>query len=87
VEAPRSRVFNVSAGEIHTLGEVAAEVSRQVGGLEVSFDESHDLLNYRVGKLSIDRAEKELGYKPEFSLAAGIRSYWRSASNLEQQQS
>ena len=78
-EAPRSRVFNVSAGEIHTLEEVAAEVSRQVGGLEVSFDESHDLPNYRVGKLSIDLAETELGYKPEFSLAAGIRSYWRSA--------
>ena len=78
-EAPRSRVFNVSAGEIHTLEEVAHEVSRQVGGLEVSFDESHDLANYRVGKLSIDRAEMELGYKPEFSLGAGIRSYWRSA--------
>src|SRR5260370_38496230 len=55
-EAPRSRVFNVSAGEIHTLEEVAAEVSRQVGGLEASFDESHDVLNYRVGKLSIDLA-------------------------------
>jgi nucleoside-diphosphate-sugar epimerase len=78
-DAPRSRVFNVSAGEIHTLEEVAAEVSRQVGGLAVSFDESRDLPNYRVGKLSIDRAETELGYKPEFSLAAGIRSYWRSA--------
>ena len=78
-DAPRSRVFNVSAGEIHTLEQVAAEVSRQVGGLAVSFDESHDLPNYRVGKLSIDRAETELGYKPEFSLAAGIRSYWRSA--------
>lgn len=78
-DAPRSRVFNVSAGEIHTLEQVAAEVSRQVGGLAVSFDESHDLPNYRVGKLSIDRAETELGYKPEFSLATGIRSYWRSA--------
>lgn len=77
-KAPRSRVFNVSAGEIHTLEEVAAEVRRQVGRLEVSFDESHDLPNYRVGKLSIDRAETDLGYKPEFSLAAGIRSYWRS---------
>jgi UDP-glucuronate 4-epimerase len=78
-EAPRSRLFNVSAGEIHALEEVAAEVRRQVGGLEVSFDESHDLPSYRVGKLSIARAETDLGYKPEFSLAAGIRSYWCSA--------
>lgn len=78
-EAPHSRVFNVSAGEIHTLEEVAAEVSRQVGGLEVSFDESRDLPNYRVGKLSIERARAELGYRPEFPLAAGIQSYWSSA--------
>jgi nucleoside-diphosphate-sugar epimerase len=79
VDAPRSRVFNVTADEIHTLAEVAAEVHRQVGGPDVDFDESVDLLNYRIGKLSLARAAAELGYRPEFPLAAGIQNYWRAA--------
>jgi UDP-glucuronate 4-epimerase len=74
-----SRVFNITADEIHTLEDVAAEVGRQAGGLAVSFDDSCDLANYRVGKLSGDRATAELGYRPEFPLAAGIRSYWNAA--------
>ena len=78
-EAPRSRVFNIAGDEIHTLEEVAAEVRAQLGGPEVSFDDSCDLPNYRVGKLSIVRARAELGYKPEFSLAAGIHRYWDEA--------
>jgi UDP-glucuronate 4-epimerase len=79
IEAPRSRVFNITADEIHTLAEVAAEARRQVGGPDVDFDESVDLLNYRIGRLSLDRAAVELGYRPEFPLAAGIRNYWRAA--------
>ncbi len=77
VEAPRSRVFNITAGEIHTLEEVAKEVRQQVGGLDVDFDENVDLPNYRIGKLSLARARAELGYEPELSLAAGIQNFWR----------
>ena len=76
-EAPRSRVFNVTAGEIHTLEQVATEVRRQVGGLDVDFDESVDLPNYRIGQLSLARARAELGYEPQLSLAAGIQDFWR----------
>ena len=78
VEAPRSRVFNITAGELHTLEEVAQEVRRQIGGLEVDFDESVDLPNYRIGKLSLASALAELGYRPELSLGAGIQSFWRA---------
>jgi nucleoside-diphosphate-sugar epimerase len=77
VEAPPSRVFNITAGEIHTLEEVAKEVRQQIGAVEVDFDENVDLPNYRIGKLSIALALAELGYAPELSLAAGIQSFWR----------
>jgi nucleoside-diphosphate-sugar epimerase len=80
VEAPRSRVFNITADEIHTLHEVSKEVRGQVGGPEVTFDESIDLLNYRIGKLSLARARAELGYEPEFPLTAGIQTYWRAVA-------
>ena len=76
--APRSRVFNISADEIHTLAEAAEIVRTVTGALDVTFDESRDLPNYRVGKLSIKRAREELGYAPRLPLAEGIGDYWNT---------
>jgi nucleoside-diphosphate-sugar epimerase len=75
---PPARVFNVTADELHTLGEVAEVVRSVTGALDVTFDESRDLPNYRVGKLSIGRAREQLGFAPRLPLAAGIRNYWEA---------
>jgi nucleoside-diphosphate-sugar epimerase len=73
------RIFNISADEIHTLAG-AAEVVRQVAGrLDVCFDETRDLPNYRIGKLSIRRAQQQLGYRPRLTLQAGVLDYWTTA--------
>ena len=81
-ESPRSRVFNISADEIHTLAEVAAVARKLTVTLDVSFDEQRDLPNYRIGKLSIQRAREELGYVPRFPLDKGIEAYWTSSFRL-----
>jgi UDP-glucuronate 4-epimerase len=75
-ERVQSRVFNISAGENHTLGEVADIVREVVGELEVEFNEEVDLPNYRIGRLSIERAARELGYIPQFDLRRGVRAFW-----------
>jgi nucleoside-diphosphate-sugar epimerase len=77
VPAPAVRVFNITAGELHTLREVATEVVRQCGALQVSFDEDVDLANYRIGRLSLSCALADLGFRPGFPLSAGIQDYWR----------
>ena len=77
--APSSRVFNVSAGEIHSLAEVGAVIDRQIGKLDVSFDAAIDLPNYRIGRLSLDKARAELGFTPALPLEKGLRSYWEAA--------
>lgn len=76
---PRSRLFNISADEIHTLAEVAAVARAVTGALEVDFDDQRDLPNYRVGKLSIARAREELGYTPRLPLRQGIEAYWEAS--------
>jgi nucleoside-diphosphate-sugar epimerase len=77
--APSSRVFNVSAGEIHSLAEVGAVIDRQIGKLDVCFDETIDLPHYRIGRLSLDKARAELGFSPALPLKKGLRSYWEAA--------
>lgn len=83
-KAPRSRVFNISADEIHTLAALAQVVRTVTGALDVSFDESRDLPNYRIGKLSIRRAREELGFHPRLPLVAGIRDYWATFKTAAQ---
>lgn len=82
VPAPASRVFNVSAGEIHSLAEVADIVGRHIGRFDVRFYEAVDLPNYRIGRLSLDKARAELGFNPSVPLEAGLRSYWQTAFAL-----
>jgi UDP-glucuronate 4-epimerase len=84
VTAPLSRVFNISADEIHTLGELAQVVRTVTGAVDVTFDELRDLPNYRVGKLSIRRAREQLGFAPRLPLAAGIRDYWAAFTTTAQ---
>jgi len=76
VASPRSRIFNISADEIHTLEQLAAASASVTGRHDVSFDEGRDLPNYRIGKLSIRRAREALGFRPRWPLSAGLRAYW-----------
>lgn len=69
------RVFNVAAGEIHMLAQVADLVRREIGPLDVVF-EAADPPNYHVGLLALDAARDDLGYAPALPLAAGLRRYW-----------
>jgi nucleoside-diphosphate-sugar epimerase len=83
IEAPAWRVFNISADELQTLAETADAVRSVAGALDVAFDESSDLPNYRIGKLSIHRARTVLGYQPRLPLQAGLRDYWRTFSTAD----
>lgn len=83
VDAPSWRVFNISADELQTLGETVDAVRSVVGSLDVTFDESSDLPNYRIGKLSIRRAREVLGYQPRLPLQAGLLDYWQDFSTTD----
>lgn len=79
--APRpmtDRIFNISAGEIHTLREVRDAVREVVGPLDVDFDEANDVAAYRIPQLSIARAREQLGYVPELRLRQGIARFAES---------
>lgn len=83
VRQPHSRVFNISADEISTLSEAADVVRSVVGALDVVFDESRDLPNYRIPKLSICRARDELSFQPRTNLYDGIQSYYQAIKRAE----
>lgn len=75
IERLPTRHYNITADEFHTLAEVRVAVESVVGPLAVDFDESNDILAYRMPKLSIRRARAELGYAPRFDLRHGIAAY------------
>jgi nucleoside-diphosphate-sugar epimerase len=70
--ASTRRVFNISGGEMHTLGELHGLVEDVVGPVAVTFDDRNDVRAYRIPRLSIALAERELFYVPQVKLRDGI---------------
>jgi len=71
VKATESRVFNI-AGETRTVREAAALVRALVPDAEIDLQPGD--LGWQM-RVSIDRARRELGYSPRFSLEAGMREH------------
>jgi UDP-glucuronate 4-epimerase len=68
----KRRIFNISGGEMHTLAELHSLVEEVVGPVPVTFDDSNDVRAYRIPRLAIDLAARELGYVPGVTIKDGI---------------
>lgn len=74
-----SSEYNIGSGKLHTPRDVAeivqslhSEARIKIGGGMVDVDKAEEL---SYGLMSIERAERELGYKPAFDLKNGILDY------------
>ena len=73
------RIFNIGAGQGHSLREVVALIEQTTGrSAEVTYKPAGPL-DVRCNVLSIDRARAEIGYTCRISLTEGIR---RTAAHL-----
>jgi nucleoside-diphosphate-sugar epimerase len=68
------RAYNVTTGAARSLGEAIAIVRGHVPELEVR-DDGPDGTAPRRGSLDIARARRELGWTPQWTLEAGLKSY------------
>jgi UDP-glucose 4-epimerase len=77
-EQPESRIYNIGTGEGPTLYQVAAAVRSLVPGAQIEIGPG---VGRREGGrasgsvMDIRRVKAELGFVPQFPLAAGIRDY------------
>lgn len=65
-------VYNISAGQAHSLAHVRDVVRSAVGPLDVAFDEANEVSPYRLPRLSIHLAARHLGYRPRVMLVEGV---------------
>lgn len=71
-------IFHIGSGAGHTLGDVAAIVKRFAPGAAIEIGPGLDFLGIGIKAhfiFDINRARKELGYEPQYSLEAGIKDY------------
>ena len=73
--------FNISYGEDHSIREVADIISELIPGttLEVTAGRRIDVQKRR---LDTSKAQRILGYKPEYDLRSGIKEYIKWASEI-----
>nr|WP_286346338.1 GDP-mannose 4,6-dehydratase [Frondihabitans sucicola] len=69
------RAFNVGSGHVHTIGEMAAALSRHAGGLEPVVTGEYRSGDVRHITASSERLRVELGWSPSVSFDAGMAEF------------
>ena len=73
--ADGSRAFNVGSGVVHTIGEIALQLSEHSGGPAPIVTGEYRLGDVRHITASSDRLKSELGWAPQISFEAGMREF------------
>jgi nucleoside-diphosphate-sugar epimerase len=90
-QKPVSQIYNIACGVNYSLREILLSIQEVPGidfdwvevGKNVDADLSGSLRNQRA-PLSIEKAEEELDFEPNYSLKEGVREYcdwWRNVSD------
>jgi len=70
-----SRAFNVGSGVVHTIGEIAEQLSTHSGGLAPIVTGEYRLGDVRHITASSQRLASELGWAPAMSFEAGMLEF------------
>jgi dTDP-L-rhamnose 4-epimerase len=70
-----SRAFNIGSGDVHTIGEVAIELSRLAGAADPIITGEFRLGDVRHITASSARARAELNWAPAVSFSDGMRNF------------
>jgi len=73
--ADGSRAFNVGSGVVHTIGEIALQLSEHSGGPAPMVTGEYRLGDVRHITASSERLKTELGWAPQISFEAGMREF------------
>jgi nucleoside-diphosphate-sugar epimerase len=71
---PDSRVYNLSSGESYKVEDVV-ELCKKYTHYPVEISLGKGILMNRVEGLNITKAQKELGYQPEYHIEEGVKLY------------
>ena len=78
----KGEAFNITYGRGYSLLEFVETLNKILPNLKYKINESKDNFRPSRGALSIEKAKKELGYTPKFSLEDGLRLYVDSYKKL-----
>lgn len=78
----KGETFNITYGRGYSLLEFVETLNKILPSLKYKINESKDNFRPMRGALSIEKAKKELGYSPKFSLEDGLRNYVDSYKKL-----
>jgi len=73
--AQSHRAFNVGSGTVHTIGEIAQQLSEHSGGPAPIVTGEYRLGDVRHITASSDRLKSELGWAPTMTFEAGMREF------------
>ncbi|HOF57323.1 MAG TPA: NAD(P)-dependent oxidoreductase [Syntrophorhabdaceae bacterium] len=70
----KNQIFNMTYGESRSIGDLARIVSELFPDIKVHYDPKDSLMPDR-GTLSVEKAEKMIGYAPQYPIEKGLKKY------------
>tara|TARA_Y100000816_G_C26092368_1_gene577457 strand:- start:100 stop:1104 length:1005 start_codon:yes stop_codon:yes gene_type:complete len=80
-ENAMNETFNLTYGQARTIGDLAEILKKSFNNININY-QPKDKLTPDRGTLSIEKAQKLLGYKPNFSIESGYPKYIEWYKNL-----
>lgn len=68
-------VYNITGGQLRTRGDFAGAVRELVPDARISLTPGVDPSRHLRGACRLDRADSDLGWKPRFDIAAGLKDW------------
>ena len=73
-EGSKNQIFNLTHGQSRCIGELASLVGKHFPGIKVNYLPKDKLMPDR-GTLSVEKAQRLIGYEPAYPLEKGIAAY------------
>jgi nucleoside-diphosphate-sugar epimerase len=70
----KNQIFNMTYGESRSIGDLARIVSELFPDIKIHYDPKDSLMPDR-GTLSVEKAEKMIGYAPQYPIEKGLKKY------------
>jgi nucleoside-diphosphate-sugar epimerase len=74
-EAPSRMAYNINGAETVTIGEILDLIARQLPAIRAEIGPGLLPDTDIQGKMSLDAAYRDLGWRPQIPFADGLRSY------------
>lgn len=79
-------IFNIGTGRLVSYAQILARVKKQIPSARIKMQRARGTVDFRNRPMDCRRAQRELGFKPQFSLEEALQEYIKTIKQWEKEE-